>query len=71
MDCHHTGASAQQVVEQAFARKINGVATQCTKHKALAAIPKDSGRVEIKFIVSKCNSVANKCFFLVNATELH
>jgi len=50
MNCHHIGASAQQLTEQAFAKNKNGVATQCIKHKVLAMIPTVSELSDITFI---------------------
>jgi hypothetical protein len=37
--CHQPGAALQQVTEQAFARKTNGVAKQCIKQRKLAEAP--------------------------------
>ncbi len=48
MDCHHRGASEQQLTEQALAININGVATQCIKHSEPEIIPIPS--VVISFI---------------------
>lgn len=39
INCHHIGVSEQQLTEQDFIIKINGVAKQCIKHKTPATAP--------------------------------
>jgi hypothetical protein len=48
---HQVGADEQQLLVQAEAININGVATQCTKHNALAEAPIKSDFCFIALII--------------------